>query len=55
MKEKLESSVPSEKISTEKMKEIIQDVIDDKFEAFDARTMANYDAEFTGDEPYFIN
>ena len=39
----------------EKMKSILQDVIDGKFDLFNVETMANYDAEFSGEEPYFIN
>jgi len=39
----------------EKMRSILQDVIDGSFNIFDIESMANYDAEFSGEEPYFIN
>lgn len=46
----------TEVISADNMKDIIQDVIDDKFEIFDVETMASYDAIFSeGHEPYFLN
>ena len=55
MNERFEPSQPPEKISTEQMKDIIQDVIDNAYSLFDVETMANYDADFSGEEPYFIN
>lgn len=55
MKERFDISPVSEKISPEQMKLIVQDVIDSKYELFDVKTMANYDADFSGDEPCFIN
>ncbi|HUT22194.1 MAG TPA: hypothetical protein VMX18_02155 [Candidatus Bipolaricaulota bacterium] len=55
MNEKLETSGALEKISAEKMKTIIQDVIDDNFSVFDNETMADYDADFSGEEPCLIN
>ena len=58
--EKFESnyieSNDKDEISSEKMRAIIQDVIDDKFEVFDVETMASYDAIFSEEsEPYFLN
>ncbi len=52
-----EHSTPpnQETISAERKRAIIQDVIDNTFTLFDADTMANYDADFSGAEPYFIN
>lgn len=50
-----ESSHPPEKISAEQRRAIIQDVIDGAYSLFDVETMANYDADFSGEEPYFIN
>jgi len=55
MNERFEPSQASEKISSDQIKLIIQDVIDGEYELFDAETMANYDADFSGEEPYFIN
>lgn len=49
-------STNEDEISSEKMRDIIQDVIDDKFEVFDVESMASYDAIFSeGNEPYFLN
>ncbi len=39
----------------EQLRNIIQDVIAGTFALFDADTMANYDADFSGNEPFFIN
>ena len=50
-----EEDAPEVKISGEEMQKIVQDVIDDKYNLFDAETMANYDADFSGPEPFFIN
>lgn len=36
-------------------RELIQDVLDGAFQKFDVHTMADYDAVFSDDEPYFIN
>lgn len=55
MNERNEPPYIPEKISPDQIKLIIQDVIDEKYELFDVETMANYDADFSGDEPYFIN
>lgn len=55
MNEKFKSPQASEKISPDQIKSIVQDVIDERYEIFDVETMANYDADFSGDEPYFIN
>lgn len=53
--ESIETS-PEEEITPDKMKSILQDVIDDRFEVFDVETMASYDAIFSeGAEPYFLN
>ncbi len=41
--------------SKDEMKNILQDVIDNKFEVFDSEKMADYDADFSGGEPFFIN
>lgn len=35
--------------------ELIEDVIEGKFEKFDPASVADYDADFSGSEPYFIN
>ncbi len=45
----------NDRFDKKEMQDIIQDVIDDKYELFDAETMANYDADFSGEEPFFIN
>lgn len=37
------------------LKRVIQDVIAEKFEIFNVDTMANYDADFSGETPFFIN
>lgn len=42
-------------VDNERMRAIIQDVIDNKYNVFDVNTMANYDADFSGPEPWFIN
>lgn len=55
MNEKFNSSYEDKEIDTEQLKAIIQDVIDNKYSLFDPESMANYDADFSGDEPYFIN
>ena len=55
MNERFEPSQEPEKISPDKIKLIVQDVIDGKYELFDVETMANYDADFSGEEPHFIN
>jgi hypothetical protein len=57
MNERFEPSQPSspEKISKEQLKAIIQDVIDGTYSLFDVETMANYDADFSGEEPFFVN
>jgi hypothetical protein len=55
MNERFEPSQSPEKISPEQIKAIVQDVIDGTYSLFDVETMANYDADFSGDEPYFIN
>lgn len=34
---------------------IIEDVISNQFQLFDTKTMADYDAEFSGELPYLIN
>ena len=39
----------------EQMTNIIQDVIDAKYEIFDIDKMANYSADFNENEPYLIN
>lgn len=54
MSETLHSSQSPEKIKPEQMRLIIQDVINGTFELFNVDTMANYDADFSGDEPLFI-
>lgn len=46
---------PREVIDKEQMRAIVQDVIDGNYSLFDVETMANYDADFSGEEPYFIN
>lgn len=55
MREKFESSQLPEKINSEQLKSIVQDVIDSKYKLFDITSMADYDADFSGEEPYFIN
>jgi hypothetical protein len=55
MIEQPENINQTEEISAERMKAIVQDVIDDKYLLFDAKTMADYDADFSGAEPLFIN
>lgn len=50
--EQLTTSLSKE---TFNMKSVIQDVIDGKFDIFNVKTMADYDADFRGEEPYFIN
>ncbi len=49
------STNPEEEISPEQIRAIIQDVIDGAYKLFDVKTMADYDAEFSGEEPLFIN
>lgn len=49
------NKIEEEKISPEKICGVIQDVIDDKYELFDPEKMANYSADFSGDDPLFIN
>lgn len=44
-----------EVVSKEKLPAIIQDVIDGTFRVFDVKTMANYDADFSSDEPCILN
>ena len=48
-------NIEHQSFTDEQIRVIIQDVIDDKFELFDSDTMANYDADFFGEEPFFIN
>lgn len=51
----VERSEEKDDISREQMIEIIQDVIDGKFSLFNVETMADYDADFSGESPLFIN
>lgn len=46
---------PGDAIDKEQMRAIIQDVIDGTYALFDVETMANYDADFRGEEPLFIS
>ncbi|MCD6109217.1 hypothetical protein J7J83_00420 [bacterium] len=55
MSERFEPSQTLEKIGSDQIESIVQDVIDGNYKLFDVETMANYDADFSGDEPYFIN
>ena len=55
MHKNFENFQQNEEIDTETMKAIIQDVIDNEYNLFDVETMADYDADFSGEEPYFIN
>jgi len=52
MRESFESP---EVISKDHMNKIIQDIIDGRFEVFDTESMADFDADFSGEEPLFIN
>ena len=49
------SEQPELKFSKEQMKDIIQDVIDRRFIIFNLETMADYDADFSEEEPLFLN
>lgn len=51
----LETIGGDEDISKERLNAIIQDVIEGKFEIFDIESMADFDADFRGQEPLFIN
>ena len=42
-------------VDKKQMKSIIQDLLDGTFRLFDTETMADYDADFSGAEPYIIN
>jgi len=48
-------SPKKEMANSEKMKDVIQDVIDGTFFLFNTETMADYDADFREEEPYFIH
>ncbi len=52
---KIELEKLNNQFDKDKMKSIFQDVIDGEFNVFDSEKMANYDADFSGDEPYIIN
>jgi|GEM_PF-1276818 len=53
--EKFKSLQSAEEFNPDQIKNIIQDVIDEEYLLFDVERMADYDADFSGKEPYFIN
>ncbi|MCX6735897.1 MAG: hypothetical protein NTZ13_02340 [Candidatus Parcubacteria bacterium] len=53
--ETIDNSPEKKHSEEENMWDILQDVIDNRFEVFNVDTMADYDADFSGSEPLFIN